>query len=179
MNATDYLKLWEKHKVWERLACAKHQERFRKITSFLKGKTFVDVGCAYGHSTHYMKKMIGGGWTGIDFDKRAIKKAKELFPDIDFKYLPNIDQLKSLPIYDNVVCSEVIEHVENDQLLVDNLISITGKNLVITTPLKKVNSKGHLRLYNEEMLLKLFKNYSRFECIKAYPFYYMILRKGI
>lgn len=174
MNATDYLKLWEKHEVWKRLTNAKHQERFRRITSFLKGETFIDIGCAYGHSTYHLKKMVGGKWTGVDFDQTAIAKAKKLFPNINFIYLPDTAQIKTLPLFDGVVCSEVIEHVEHDQRLVDNLIAITGEVLVITTPSKKVKSKGHLRVYNVEMLFRLFENHPTFYCIEYHPFYYVV-----
>lgn len=176
MNAVDYLKLWEKHEVWKRLTNAKHQERFRRITSFLEGETFIDIGCAYGHSTYHLKSMMGGKWTGVDFDRSAVIKAKKLFPDIDFICLPDTAQIKTLPLFDGVVCSEVIEHVEHDQRLVDGLVSITGKMLVMTTPCKKVSSKGHLRVYSEEMLFKLFDNY-RFNCIKHYPFFYVVCNK--
>lgn len=179
MNAEDYLKLWEKHQVWKGLKSAKHQERFRRITSFLRGKTFVDVGCGFGHSTYHMKKMIGGEWIGVDFGKRAVEQARINFPDIDFLYLSDIDRIKTLPTFDSVVCSEVIEHVEDDQLLIDSLIAITGKTLVITTPSKKVKSEGHLRLYTVEMLFELFKDNPTFCCIKYHPFFFVLYEKGL
>jgi len=178
MNATEYLKHWKRKKVWKRLEVAVHQNRFRKISSFLTGRTFIDVGCAYGHSTHHLKKMTGGSWTGIEFDADAAIKARGLFPDIPFIYLSDTDKIQTLSPFDGVVCSEVIEHVEHDQRLVDNLVAITGKTLVVTTPCAEVDDPGHLRLYTEEALSGLFKKHGPVECVKTSRFFYIVFKRG-
>ena len=177
MDAETYIDLWEKHKVWTHLEWPKHQERFRMIASFLRGEALADISCAFGHSTNYLKAMKGGKWTGVDFSAKAVDKAKENFPDIDFLYLAGIEHLKDLPQFDGVVCSEVIEHIEDDKTLIDGLISITKKTLVITTPCKRVSSVGDLRVYNEKMLSALFGEYPNVEYRKKDPFYYVVIKK--
>ena len=51
------------------------------------------------------------------------------------------------------------------------------KVLIITTPHKKIKSQGHLRVYNTDMLFKLFRNYSNYYFIETQPFYYIIYKK--
>ena len=189
MDAEEYLTThWIKHKVWRNLTREKHQERFRTICSFLEGKTFIDVGCACGHSMIHMKKLCPGYWTGMDFSKQAILKAREFFPKYKFYYADDFDLLKETEgkKFDSVVCSEVIEHVEKDQKLFGELLSITKKVLVITTPNRHVGDPGHLRIYTEKTLMSLFfrRNKSfdswRFpevQVISHGKFFYLVINK--
>jgi len=179
MDADQYMKHWEGKKVWTHLAWPKHQRRFKICASFLEGKNFIDIGCAYGHSTAWLRKFRQGNWAGLDFSKKAIDKANQLFGDKNFKFYYSADY-NLLPIcgqFDSVVCSEVIEHVEKDQEFVDGLIKITKKILVITTPDRMVFDPGHLRLYNEQSLAKLFDGHN-FKIHRIKPFYYVVVKNG-
>ena len=118
-----------------------------------------------------------GTWTGIEFDATAIIKAKGFFPDIKFRHIADTGELHNLPKYDGVICSEVIEHVEHDQRLVDNLVAITRRMLVITTPCYEVDDPGHLRLYTEKMLRQLFKAHGEIEILKTRRFFYVVWRR--
>jgi len=176
MEAVEYLKHWKPLDKVRLLGCAKHQKRLSACAGYMEGEKFIDVGCAEGHSTEHLKKFHPGEWTGADFCKKTIAGARAEFKDIDFKYIKDIQSIPSAGIYDGVICSEVIEHVEDDQLLVDKLMEITGKVLVITTPSKKVTSVGHLRTYTKDSLLKLFTKYE-FEFIYDSPFFYVVVHK--
>jgi len=190
MDAEVYMmEHWIKHKVWRNLTREKHQERFRTICSFLEGKTFIDVGCACGHSMIHMKKLCPGYWSGMDFSKQAMKQARTFFPAYRFYYARDFDLLRATrrKRFDSVVCSEVIEHVEDDQALFNGLLSITKKVLVITTPNRKVIDPGHLRIYAANMLMNLFlqsrKKYydpaivPRVQIISHGKFFYMVINK--
>ena len=174
MEAVEYLKHWKPIDKDRLLRCAKHQRRFEACTGYLSGNNFVDIGCAEGHSTYHMKTFHPGSWTGVDFCKDTIGLAAKNFTDIDFKYIDKIESLPKLGKFDGVICSEVIEHVENDGLLVEKLIEITNEVLIITTPSRKVKSIGHLRLYDLPMLSTLFSKYSNVKIIKEHPFFYVI-----
>jgi len=172
MEATEYLKYFEK-KSDRVLKCDVHQARYKKCAELAIGETFVDVGCAFGESTHYMKNYRPGNWTGVEFDVTAVRKAEDNFPDIKFLYIKEPKYL-SLVKYDTVVCSEVIEHVEKDREFVESLIAMTGKRLIMTTPNKKVISVGHLRVYTKSSLLELFKGYS-VDITENDRFFYVIM----
>lgn len=157
MNADDYMKHWEKNQVWTHLEWPKHQERLRLCTVNLEGEKFLDVGCAYGHSTAIMKKFKPGNWEGMDFSLDAIERAKKEFPNMKFYYANNVNKLvnEKKHKWDSVVCSEVIEHVAEDVKLMKGLFNITKKVICITTPNRRVSDPGHLRIYTEPMLQKV------------------------
>lgn len=179
MDAKTYLEShWMKHEVWNRLQAPMHQERLRKCAEAVAGgKAFVDVGCGCGHSTAIMKGFCPGDWTGVDFGESAIVEARKLFPDIRFRYFPIPEDIP-MNAYDGVVCSEVIEHVEDPADFVRALVNVTapGGVLVLTTPNRPVSDPGHIRVYSRPMLEGLFadfpgtveiKSEGRFWCVIA------------
>ncbi len=177
MNARDYLEQhWIKNEIWTHLRVPLHQERLKMCTSFLDGKTFLDVGCGIGHSTDHMKRFLPGDWSGLEFWDDAAKRARGLFPEITFYSSEGFNFRPVCGEFDSVVCAEVIEHVKNDQELIDGLLGITRNVLVITTPNRKVSDPGHLRVYTEESLGALFMNYE-FDIINVSRFLYGVVRK--
>jgi 2-polyprenyl-3-methyl-5-hydroxy-6-metoxy-1,4-benzoquinol methylase len=178
MEAIEYLKEWRKVNKDRLLASKKHQIRLRKCAEFMKGETYADVGCAEGHSTNIMNGMNPGKWTGIDFCEETINIARNNFKNIQFQYLESIPQLIQKKLkFDSVVCSEVIEHVEDDELLIHCLREITKYNLIMTTPCRKVISVGHLRTYNYKMLDELFDDYENYRIEKDDHFFYVMMEK--
>jgi len=177
MKAKDYIeKHWIKNKIWTHLELPKHQIRLKPCASYLEGEKFIDIGCALGHSTNILKKFCPGAWSGLEFWQKAIPQATRLFPKIHFYYSNDFNLLPICGQQDGVVCSEVIEHVEDDQALADGLISITKKTLVLSTPCIKVDDPGHLRLYTAATLGKLFEGQD-FKIIKTPRFFYVVLRR--
>jgi len=100
----------------------------------LRGKKFLDVGCGLGY---FSKKAIrkGARVTGLDVGERIIKRARKLMPAGRFL----VGDAKSLPFNDNtfdiVLCTEVIEHVENPHKALNELFRVTKKGgyVVLTT----------------------------------------------
>lgn len=176
MNAETYMKHWQKNKVWRHLKSPRHQQRFKIIGSYLEGETFIDVGCAYGHSTMHLRKFKNGEWSGLDFSHTAVDKAKELFKDIVFYYAEDFNFHPICGSFDGVICSEVFEHVEDDRGLLEGLLEITNRILVITTPSIRVSDPGHLRLYSEGILEKLFNGLD-YEINRIHPFFYIVIKK--
>lgn len=183
MKASEYLEShWNPNTIWTHLEWPKHQARLKRCTDFLEGDTFCDVGCAVGHSTNIMRKFKPGKWSGIEFHEETVIKASAMFPDISFYYCDentyNIKGDLGLT-FDSVVCSEVIEHVKRDKLFIANLLRITGKTLVMTTPCKKVNDPGHVRLYTEESLKAVldYLKVKNYQIIKEFPFFYIVVNK--
>ncbi len=179
MEAKEYLEThWIRKKIWTHLGWPKHQRRFQLCAKFLEGSDFIDIGCGIGHSTYHMSQWKEGNWSGMEFWEEAVMQARELFPKFKFYYSENFNFLPICGKHDGVVCSEVIEHVEDDQEqnLINGLIDITKNVLVITTPNIRVNDPGHLRIYTEETLSKLFNGHDH-EIIEEDKFFYAIIRK--
>lgn len=181
MDAKTYLEThWMKHEVWNRLQAPMHQERLRKcVEAVAGGKAFVDVGCGCGHSTAIMKGFCPGDWTGVDFGESAIVGARKFFPDIKFLYCLKAEDVPRGG-WDGVVCSEVIEHVEDPVDFVRELVNITapGGTLVLTTPNRPVNDPGHLRVFTRETLAALFAEFpGTFKIESIGRFFYVTARK--
>lgn len=155
LTAEQYLAYWRKHQTWTHLTHAKHVRRLSACAGKVVGDTFVDVGCALGHSTNIMRGYHTGEWTGIDFEEAAIIEARKLFRDVKFVFAESMTHLGTLGQWDSVVCSEVIEHVPDDVALVTNLLKIAKKRVIITTPSVYVNDVGHVRLYTLPTLMAL------------------------
>lgn len=156
MNASEYLKHWRGKKIWTHNMWPKHQDRLKWCAGQCVGETFLDLGCAFGHSTNIMRGFHYGNWTGIDFSEEAVAEARHFFPDIPFVFLRNIEDGADLK-FDTVICSEVIEHVENDAAFVAGLVRMTRMRLVLTTPCRDAHDPGHLRIYDDESISRLLK----------------------
>jgi len=154
MNATDYIhNHWYKKKVWRNLERPKHQQRFDEIAKRVIG-TSCDVGCGLGHSTNHIRtRLENKAISGIDFFEKVAEMARESFPDIQFEYIPDIDELSGSRFeVDTAIASEILEHVEDPKLFVQQLCEFANKRVIITTPNKYVNDPGHLRVETEESL---------------------------
>jgi 2-polyprenyl-3-methyl-5-hydroxy-6-metoxy-1,4-benzoquinol methylase len=176
MNAEQYLSAhWGPHQVWTHLKNKKHQVRLRRCAELTAGETICDVGCAYGHSTEIMAGFRPGLWAGLEFFLPAVGKARELFPKRDWLYASAIEGLiEYYGKFDSVVCSEVMEHVANDGLLINLVVGMARKRAVFTTPTIKVKDPGHLRVYTEASLRELFKGH-KFEILTEHPFFFIVV----
>ena len=112
--------------------------RYQIIIDFLKKimpVNILDVGCGDGILEFLIKKE----WpsvkiTGIDIGWKNLAVAKEKsgklsFIEADARVLPVKNKS-----FDAVVCSEVLEHLDNPETCLDELERVTRKYLIVTTP---------------------------------------------
>jgi SAM-dependent methyltransferase len=140
----------------------------------------LDVGCGSGEG---LKILAGTARkaVGIDLDERLKRN------DLDIQ----IKDLREIPdkSFDAVVCIDVIEHVEDDEALVRQLIRVARKYVFVSTPNFAVNLNlwpYHVREYTPREFDRLFAQFGdiRFfggspsgdvvKEIKAKPVYYLI-----
>lgn len=125
------------------------EERSRWITEkfseiFSKSKKILDVGCG---KDKFLKKFVreGSSYLGIDV-------AGEPDMVVDF------DKTGKLPFqdkeFDLVVCTDVLEHLEEIHSVYDELMRVSSKNIIITLPIparptviKKFFLKERLKQY--------------------------------
>ncbi len=137
----------------------------------------LDAGCGSGAFTMYAAKL-GNDTLGISFDEannRLAAERAQLLGLNNVRFitgdLRNLDQMGgSLGKFDQIICSEVIEHLFNDQKLLDDLSALLkpGGRLILTTPYKHgtpipgdklsvVEDGGHVRVgYTHEELRQMF-----------------------
>lgn len=95
----------------------------------------MDVGCGEGFTLNKLKKNnIGKKYLGIDYSKTAIEIGKRLYPELDLK----TGDIYKLEFKDNsfdlVICSEVLEHLENPLKALKELIRVSGKYILLSVP---------------------------------------------
>ena len=103
----------------------------------LRGLEFLEVGCGLGY---FSKKAftLGARVTGIDVGENLINKSKQKVPQGKFF----VASISNLPFkdetFDMVLCTEVIEHVENQNKGFKEIYRVlkTDGLFVITTPNK-------------------------------------------
>ena len=95
-------------------------------------KFSLDLGCGSGVVVQRLNKAAG---VDIDFDKlyylKKNKKIKGYLVLADIRYLPFKKNT-----FEQIVCSEVIEHIERDGKWLEEIVRISnsGSNVVLTTP---------------------------------------------
>jgi len=119
------------------------------------------------------KNQIGGKIEGIEYSKDAIVFGKKLFPNLTFKE----GSIYELPYknnsFDLVICTEVLEHLEEPTKALKEILRVSRKYLIISVPneplfmlsnflrgknlLRLGNDEGHINNWNPLSLKKYLK----------------------
>ncbi|PHR53152.1 MAG: hypothetical protein COA47_17080 [Robiginitomaculum sp.] len=96
---------------------------------------FLDVGCNAGFACE-AARHLGFAATGIEVSSDTISAARRIFPNCSFAQQSVQDHAKSGALYDLVLCSEVIEHLNEVHGFLDALGQLVrpGGLLILTTP---------------------------------------------
>lgn len=156
------------------------------------GKRILDVGCGDGFLESKLKKNFKEIY-GIDLNETDLAIAKILNPEKRINFVKA--SASKLPFkndfFDVVVCTEVIEHIKEDSIVIDEIKRVLKRKgkLIITTPDKKfpflydpinyflmrLSNKhipigvwgfGHIKLYDSEDMIKLLKGFKVKKIIK-------------
>lgn len=140
------------------------------VSVSLTDKKIIDIGCGEGYLLYKMQeKFLKAELYGLDLSQGRITTTKGHVPK---SYLLRGDVL-ALPFPDNtfdvVVCSELLEHMNEYKKVVAELIRISKKHILITVPneLKllqlmcpKCKTKhyldGHVNFFSEQKLKDIF-----------------------
>lgn len=128
-----------------------------KFKFFLNGK-ILEVGCGIGNFTQTLIKY-GQVW-GIDINKSYVKQTRNLVGDKAFVGLGDIEKgayFFEHEMFDNIVCINVLEHINNDFQAIKNMSMILKKegNLILLVP-------SHPFLYGEiDKSIDHFRRYTK------------------
>lgn len=145
-----------KYYEYERLA---DRKRLDFITGFLQSSLpsyakILDVGCGNGVISRHLGKF-GFNVTGIDVSDKTIDKATALntFSNVKFIKKSAEELMATGEQYDAIICSEVLEHLDNPESLLKVLNKTLSQNgkLIITVP----NGKGPRESLVTKPILKL------------------------
>jgi SAM-dependent methyltransferase len=125
----------------------------RIVTRLTKGlgvETVLDVGCGEGSLIRALQPTLPARYAGGDFSEAALSAARRLSPDVDFFHLDlvkgGVDRR-----FDLVLCTDVVEHVDDDDAAFANLAAMTGRYLLVATMQGRMRPfearVGHVRNY--------------------------------
>jgi len=151
----------------------------------------LDCGCGEGNLLKLLVRQGFNNLSGSDFSDEAIKLTKDKFKGLLYKI--DLTQKKDFQNkkYDLIICSEVLEHIQNDRLAIRNLYNVLNKNgiLILSVPFslgywsKHDDFSGHVRRYENNELEEKLKT-ENFHILESfgwgniiYPLYYRLLTK--
>ncbi len=112
-----------------------YYQTFLKELKKLDIKSVLDVGCGEGFILNKLKKEdIGTSWEGIDYSKDAIEIGKKLHPYLDLKQGSIYDSKYKDNSFDLVICTEVLEHLEDPQKALKEVLRISKKFVLLSVP---------------------------------------------
>jgi ubiquinone/menaquinone biosynthesis C-methylase UbiE len=99
-------------------------------------KNIIEVGCGAGYSTQKLRSFLNHNidFSACDISPELITLARKMNPDVSCK----VGSIYKLPYpdhsFDLVICLEVLEHLEEPEHALLELVRISNKYLIISTP---------------------------------------------
>jgi 2-polyprenyl-3-methyl-5-hydroxy-6-metoxy-1,4-benzoquinol methylase len=129
-------------------------ERCRLVKARVKTGKVLDLGCGTGQNLLLISDKIEKG-IGIDLSEERLSIARKLaqknsLKNILFENKSVLSNNLQKDSFDWIICTEVIEHIKEDDLLLDNIrdwLKLGGK-AVVSTPSKKMFTKINEKLRN-------------------------------
>jgi len=188
MNNFDYEGIWKD--TWgDMQRYGPVHRHHRRIFSKLLGnlpeyelQSIADVGCGEGSNLFFLRSIFPKAKLyGFDVSITALETAKS---NVDGNFaLLDIQKDTPQQKFDLVFCSDVVEHLEDDEKAIRNLWQITGKYVLIATIQghMRANEKhiGHIRNYEYGELRQKMERagFNILHIVEwGYPFYSPIFR---
>ena len=159
--------------------------RRRLITKWLAPLaplTVLDAGCGPGHLLQTLRRSIpNAAFTGVDDSQETVLDNRRRLPWCQFERR-DLGKEKLSQRFDVVVCSEVLEHIPEDEAALEHLCAMTGRYLMITVPTGPIfpleAGFGHLRHYDVRSLCSRLEAHGmRVIKVSAWGFPWMTLFK--
>lgn len=96
------------------------------IMEHVEGRKAIDFGCGAGRSTRFLQRL-GFTVTGVDIAKDMIKKARELDPEGDYRFIRDSDfAVLETGAYDLVLCAFTFDNIPTMEKKVRNFRGLGG-----------------------------------------------------
>lgn len=169
INSKDSVTGWDQAHLYS--PAPRHRRRI--ILDLLKKLSFencLDAGCAQAYLLNEIVHRFPTKGYGCDFSTQVIHSNRLRFPECEFAVVDlENGTWPDNKCFDLVVCSEVIEHIEDWQRAVSHIASMAKRYLVLTVPrgnVRKIDKiVGHHRHFEGEELRLHLKQHG-FECLR-------------
>lgn len=174
----------EKRIDYENIVRWKTEQLVKLIPANLTFNSILEIGCALGIILNNISEYLSiKRIFGLDISSKNIELAKTLYPDNTF-FQGTVEDLKrfisngqTVPEFDLVLLSDVIEHIPDDLKFLESVREISTY-VMINLPLEKCfknrhrkydedDPSGHLRCYDLGMALSLIDQ-AGFEIINSF-----------
>ena len=125
---------------------------FKRVLQALKvhqAQSVLEVGCGTGAMADMIVNRTRMDYRGFDFSSVAVEKAKELTGQNELFSVANaleLESYKSPTGYDSIVCTEVLEHINEDREVL--ALWPAGSWCVLSVP--NFDSNTHVRFFQDE-----------------------------
>lgn len=115
-----------------------------RLTIRVSPETILEVGCGEGFSTERLTKIFGTatGYRAIEIDPYFAENARLRNPSINITQ-GSVYELQS-ETADLVICLEVLEHLENPDLALEQLFRASKSHVILSVPREPLWSLGNL-----------------------------------
>lgn len=131
---TNYIKHTSKNPL-QKFLINNFYSTFISLAKPLSPKIVLDAGCGEGFTLNkLMLNQIGQGIEGVEYTKESIALGKKLFPKAKIKQGSIYDLPYKEGVFDLVVCTEVLEHLENPHKALLEIIRVSKKYIILSVP---------------------------------------------
>jgi ubiquinone/menaquinone biosynthesis C-methylase UbiE len=135
MNNTDNFRKYTSKNPAQQYLINNFLETLFSCVKDLPVNTVLDAGCGEGFIlSEFKNRNIGSHLEGIDFSEDALDIGRKMFPFLDLKK----EDIYNLPYEDNsfdlVICTEVMEHLEKPDKVVDEIMRVSKKYCLFSVP---------------------------------------------
>lgn len=106
-----------------------------KTVAPLGVSSILDAGCGEGFTLNTLSESnVGKKLEGIDYAKDALSIGHKMFPNLLLRHGSIYDLPYKQSSFDLVICTEVLEHLENPQKALAQLSRVSKKYVLVTVP---------------------------------------------
>ncbi len=108
-------------------------------------RSVLDIGCGSGQVASMLRDRELESYCGIDFSRKRISWARKTCPEFRFVCgdFFEVEEIRTLD-YDTAICTEVLEHIDNDLGLLEKIPADT--RVIATVP--NFFTPAHVRAFN-------------------------------
>lgn len=132
---TDNFRKHTSKNILQRFLINNFYKQLLGIAKSLSPYSILDVGSGEGFTLAQLQgEKIGNKLEGLEYSEEAIKLGKQMFPELnlrqgDIYHMPYADNA-----FDLIICSEVLEHLENPDQALQELIRVSKKYCLFSVP---------------------------------------------
>jgi SAM-dependent methyltransferase len=111
---------------------------FSSLISLIKPlqiESILDAGCGEGFTMNKLiENKIGRKTEGIEYSKEAVFLGKKFYPKLNIKQASIYNLPYKENSFDLIICTEVIEHLEDPKKALQEMLRVSKKYLIISVP---------------------------------------------